>query len=84
MDTRASLSRSNLHNIDGLRPFVTLRNFEFHCLTLVQSLKSIPLNRGVMNENIATALFFNETVSFRIVKPLYFSDCHPRPPVHVA
>jgi hypothetical protein len=54
----------------GIRAFGTLRDFEFHLISLFQGFKSLPLNGGVMDEYILRAFTFNKPKSLLIIEPL--------------
>jgi hypothetical protein len=66
----------SFYDIDRLGTFITLGDLEFDTFAFVESLKPIPLDRTIMNKHVATAFFFNEAVTFGIIKPLHLAGCH--------
>ena len=72
--TRALADRSNVRGLEALR---TLDGVELHFLTFRQGAEAIPLNRGVMTENVLTPIVLgNETEALRIIEPLHCASCH--------
>lgn len=66
----ASLENSLLFDdVYGLRPFITLSDFELDILTFIEGFESVSVYCAVMNKDITAALFFYKTVTFRIIKP---------------
>jgi hypothetical protein len=59
------------------RSFLTLDDVEFYALALGQALESLHLDPGMVDEDIfRPVLRSNESVTLRIVEPLYFTVCH--------
>jgi len=63
------LCNGRLQDVRSLRPLRTLHNFELDIFSLFQGLKSLPLQCGIMYEDIIPALKANEPKSFAIVEP---------------
>jgi hypothetical protein len=66
----------NLHNVGSLVALGTLGHIELDRLAFIQRLVSLALDRGVMHEYIGAAITGNESKSFFIVEPFYFSINH--------
>ena len=64
---------SRLAYIGRLRPLWALYNFKFDRIPFLQRPVAIPDDRGIVNENIGSVFTANESVSFRIIEPLYRS-----------
>jgi hypothetical protein len=56
-----------------LEAFGSFADLKFHGLAFVQAAIAFRLNRGVMHENILTALALNEAEAFAGVEPLHCS-----------
>jgi hypothetical protein len=71
---------SAFYNVDCLRAFIALRNFEFYILAFIQSLKAFALDSAVVYEDVTASFLLDEAVTFGIVEPFYFAGCHSQPP----
>jgi hypothetical protein len=67
------LLSDRLTYVRRLGPFRPLYDFEFDRISFLQRPVTIPDYRGIMNEHIGPIFSANESVSFRIIKPLYCS-----------
>ena len=56
-------------DVYGLRPFITLGDFKFDILAFIEGLKSISIDRAVMNKHITATLFLNKAVTFCVIEP---------------
>ncbi len=61
-----------LHYSYGLLAFLTILNFEFDRLTLIQRLIAIALNFIVVHEYVSARISGNKTVTFLVTEPF---DC---------
>src|SRR6185437_13854298 len=77
-----SVSGSGLHDAVGRKPLLSRLELEFHRLTFCESLESVHLNRGKMDEHILALLLFNETVTLGVIEPLHLSLRHHSPPAY--
>ena len=57
---------------NGVRAFRSFSNFELNGVAVL----NLSFNFGDVNEKVVSALSFNESVSFCLVKPLYCTLCH--------
>jgi hypothetical protein len=65
------------NDFDGLGAFFGLGNFEFDFLILCKRAETIALYLLVVNKEVfATVVRSDETVTFLVVKPLYFTFWH--------
>jgi hypothetical protein len=55
------------------RTFLTLCLVKADALTFLQRLEATGLNSAVMNEQIATTIFFDESEAFLVIEPFHFS-----------
>ncbi len=74
-NARSRLSDSCLQDIRGLRPLCALHDLELNVFSLFQGLKSFSLQRGVMHEDIVSAVKTDEPKSLAIVKPFDRAFC---------
>jgi hypothetical protein len=64
-------------DVPCLRTFRTVNDLEFDRLTLFQGPEAVATDRGIMDEYVAAALPFNETVALGVVEPLDLTcDAH--------
>jgi hypothetical protein len=68
-----SLSLGDVYRLFSLR---TIGDFEFHRLAFCETLESITLDCGIVDEYVLSALRRNEPVSLLIVKPFNYACCH--------
>jgi len=68
--------KSNLYDVYGLRTLLTLGNFKFYRLILVEGFEPVPLDRRVVDKDITTTFFLDKTITLGVVKPFHFSSCH--------
>ena len=61
------------NDVGGLRAFLAVGLFELDRLAFRQGFESFGLNLREVNEHIFAIFTFNKSVSFAVVKPLYFS-----------
>jgi hypothetical protein len=66
----------NLYYVYRLRAFFALAYLELYFLAFVKGLKTIALDRGIMDEDVAASLFLDKSIAFGIVKPLHLARCH--------
>ncbi len=66
-----TIKNSCLAYILSLRAAGALFNLEDNLLAFIQALVTIHVDGRKMNENIAAALFIDETITFFVVKPFY-------------
>jgi len=59
-----------------LWPLITLRYLKFDAFAFIQCLKSVALNRTIVNEDIAAAFFFNKAITFCVIEPFDLTSCH--------
>ena len=57
-------------DVPCLRTLWAVNDLEFDRLTLFQGPEAVATDRGVMDEDVAAALAFNETVALGVVEPL--------------
>src|SRR6266852_1669819 len=62
-----------LRHVRRLRPLGPLHNLEFDRISFLQCPVTVSDNRGIMYEHIRPILAPDESVSFRIIEPLYCS-----------
>ncbi len=62
--------------VGGCFPFLTVDHIERNFLIFTQCFESIARDRRMVNENIPSAFFFDETIPFLIAKPFYSSCSH--------
>ncbi len=60
----------------GLWSAVTFNDVEFYALSFVEGFETVALDSGEVNEYVASAFNFDETVTFFCVKPFYCSCFH--------
>jgi len=72
IDTRRP--SSHLTHIGRLWPFRALYNLKFDRIPFLQRPVAFPGDRGIVNEHIGPVFSANESVSFRIIEPLYCSS----------
>ena len=66
---------SGFHDIGGLGSLLGVDDFEFNRVAFCQALEPLSLNGGKVDKYIARAIVFcDETITFLIVKPLYFAS----------
>jgi len=73
---RTSAVVLDLHNVGGLVALGALGHIELDRLAFIQRLVSLTLDRGVMYEDISATITGNESKTFFVVEPLYFSINH--------
>ncbi len=57
----------------SLRAFLALSDLELHQITLFESLVTLSLNGGMVNEYIRPVVLADEAITLGVVKPFYFS-----------
>ncbi len=67
-------------DFDGLRTLLALLYFEYYFLAFAQGLETLAFNGAEMHENILPVTYFDETVTFLLVKPLHSTVRHCRFP----
>jgi hypothetical protein len=66
-----------LHHVGRLRAFFALYDIERYDLAFREGLEPLPLDGGKMHEHVpAAAVGLDETVSLRLIEPLYFPIRH--------
>ncbi len=60
----------------GLWSAVAFNDVEFYALSFVEGFETVALDSGEVNEYVASAFNFDETVTFFCVKPFYCSCFH--------
>ena len=65
------LGLSNHSDILGLQTFFALAHGKFNALPFIQGAVAVALDRGVVDEDIATLITRYEAVALGGVKPLY-------------
>src|SRR5829696_6378827 len=61
---------ARLGDVSGLRALRTIDDLEFDRLALLERSEPVALNRREVDEHIAAAVTFDETVTFGVVEPL--------------
>ena len=69
-----------LHNVSGLRAFLSVDDVEGYLLAFVEGLEALALNCAEMYEDVLTFVGGDEPVPFGLVEPLYSSLCHKNKP----
>ena len=69
------LGNGRLQDVRSLRPLSALHDLELDIFSLFQGLKSLPLQRGIMYEDIIPALKANKPKSLAIVEPFDRTFC---------
>jgi hypothetical protein len=69
------LGDGHLQDVRSLRPLCALHDLELDVFSLFQGLESFSLQRGVMYEDIISALKANEPKSLAIVEPFDRTFC---------
>src|SRR5665213_1548626 len=72
----ATNERSDADDVRGVQPFLSGVNLELHFLALGERLEAVHRDRGEMDEDILTAVLFNETVTLGVVEPLHLPSGH--------
>ena len=72
-DLESGLDRLDVLGLPALRAF---DNVELHLLTFLEAAESGCLDGGEVNEHILTVLAADESITLRVVKPLYCSCFH--------
>lgn len=67
------LGSRHFHDFGGLRPFLSLHNFEFHRVAFLQAAIAFTGDGGVVHKNIRSAFASDESKSFGIVEPLHLA-----------
>ena len=71
------MSRLQRFDVRRLQAFGATLHFELDLLAFLEGLEAAHLDRGVMREQVFTALGRgNEAEAFRVVEPLYGTGCH--------
>lgn len=76
--TTSRLGNGHLQDVRSLRPLGALDDFELDVFSLFQGLEPFSLQRGVMYEDLVSALKANEPKSFAIVEPFDCTFCFHR------
>lgn len=74
-NARSRLGNGSLQDVRSLRSLCALHDLELNVFSLFQSLESFPLQRGIMYEDIVTALKANEPKPLPIVEPFNRTFC---------
>src|SRR5829696_4635322 len=61
---------ARLGDVSGLRALRTIDDLEFDRLALLERPETVSLDRREVDEHIAAAVTFDETVTFGVVEPL--------------
>ena len=72
-DLESGLDRLDVLGLPALRAFDYI---ELHLLTFLEAAESGCLDGGEVNEHILTVLAADESITLRVVKPLYCSCFH--------
>src|SRR5215207_41194 len=68
---------ARLGDVSGLRALRTIDDLEFDRLALLERPETVSLDRREVDEHIAAAVTFDETVTFGVVEPLNLAcDTH--------
>jgi hypothetical protein len=65
--------RSDFHHFRGLQSFGAFIDGELNCLTLVERLVALFLNRAVVDEYVGSRIGLDESIALLIVKPLHYT-----------
>src|SRR3984957_20782538 len=68
-DTR--IDRLEPGNVLRLKAFRAFLNFKFHCLTFIQGLVTVHLNRREVDENVLSGLPLDEAIPLRSIELLH-------------
>jgi len=74
-NAHSRLGNGRFQDVRSLRSLCALHDLEFNVFSLFQGLESISLQRGIMNEDIITALKANEPKPLPIVEPFNRTFC---------
>src|SRR5690606_21047305 len=72
----ASGGRSDLHDVGRLRTAASHHDLELDLLALFEGLEALLLDRGVVDEDVLSAVPLNEAVSLLVAEPLDSSLFH--------
>src|SRR5690242_3780381 len=70
---RCSLSLGGFGDVSGLRTLLTLDDFKFDRITLLQTFVSVDGDRTVVDEHVRPFVPANKAIAFCVVKPLHSS-----------
>ena len=73
--TRVDGRKLQLRDFLRLRTLLALRYLELDQVTLLEGLVAITINSRIMNKHVRAAVLADESITFRVVKPLHSACC---------
>lgn len=71
---------SEFHDILGLRPFGSLGDIKLDALSFFQRAETTALDDRIMDEDIASVILLNESITLLITEPFYCALRHRAAP----